>query len=79
MTIQLNIADAKACLSELIDCAEKGEDVVLARAGKPVARIVMARHGTSRASLFGALLHLGPVPDEAWSPEPLDAAYGFED
>jgi prevent-host-death family protein len=79
MTIQLNIADAKARLSELIDKALQGEDVVLARAGKPVARIVMAGHGIERASLFGALAHLGPVPDEAWSPEPLDAAYGFED
>lgn len=79
MTIQLNIADAKARLSELIDRAEQGEEVVLARAGKPVARIVIASHGIARASLFGVLSHLGPVPDDAWSPEPLDAAYGFED
>jgi prevent-host-death family protein len=79
MTIQLNIADAKARLSEFIDLAQQGEEVVLARAGKPVARIVVAGHGIARASLFGALSHLGPVPDEAWSPEPLDAAYGFED
>jgi prevent-host-death family protein len=79
VTIQLNIADAKARLSELIDLAQQGEEVVLARAGKPVARIVVAGHGIARASLFGALSHLGPVTDEAWSPEPLDAAYGFED
>jgi antitoxin (DNA-binding transcriptional repressor) of toxin-antitoxin stability system len=79
VTIQLNIADAKARLSELIDLAQQGEDVVLARAGKPVARIVMTGHGIARASLFGALSHLGSVPDEAWSPEPVDAAYGFED
>jgi prevent-host-death family protein len=79
MTIQLNIADAKARLSELIDLALQGEEVVLARAGKPVARIVVADHDIARASLFGALAHLGPVPDEAWSPEPFDAAYGFED
>ena len=36
MTIQVNIARAKATLSELVALAEAGEEVVLARAGKPV-------------------------------------------
>jgi prevent-host-death family protein len=79
MTIQLNIADAKARLSELIDRAERGEDVILARAGKPVARIVVAGAQVKRSSFFGVLAHLGPVLDDAWSPEPFDTLYDFAD
>lgn len=77
MTIQMNIADAKARLSELIDAALQGEDVVLARAGKPVARIVMAGPAAQKSSLFGALAHLGPVPEAALEPEPSDAWFDF--
>lgn len=40
MTIQVNIAEAKARLSELVAASLKGEDVVLSRAGVPQARIV---------------------------------------
>ncbi len=34
-----SVADAKAHLSELLDRVESGEDVVITRRGKPVARI----------------------------------------
>lgn len=36
----VNIHEAKTQLSRLIEAAERGEDVVIARAGKPVARLV---------------------------------------
>ena len=39
MTIQVNIAKAKATLSDLVARAEAGEEVVLSRNGRPVARI----------------------------------------
>ena len=38
-----NISDAKAELSSLIERVQKGEEVILARAGKPVARLVAYR------------------------------------
>jgi prevent-host-death family protein len=38
--VQVNIAQAKATLSTLVTLAEQGQDVVLARNGEPVARIV---------------------------------------
>ena len=44
--MQMNIAEAKAKLSELIAAVERGEDVVIARGGVPVARIVPAAHRT---------------------------------
>ncbi|GAC1659180.1 MAG: type II toxin-antitoxin system Phd/YefM family antitoxin [Candidatus Elarobacter sp.] len=36
----VNIAEAKARLSHLISLAERGEEVVIARHGRPVAKIV---------------------------------------
>lgn len=40
MTTQVNVAEAKAKLSDLIERAANGEDIVIARAGKPRARLV---------------------------------------
>ena len=37
---QVNVYDAKTRLSQLIDRAAKGEDIVIARAGRPIARLV---------------------------------------
>lgn len=39
MTIS-NIHEAKSQLSKLIELAERGEEVIIARAGRPVARLV---------------------------------------
>jgi prevent-host-death family protein len=36
----VNVHDAKTQLSRLLAAAERGEDVVIARSGHPVARIV---------------------------------------
>ena len=38
--MQLNIGEAKSRLSELVAASVRGEDVILAKAGRPVARIV---------------------------------------
>ena len=35
----VNLTRAKACLSELLDKVEAGEEVVITRRGKPVARL----------------------------------------
>lgn len=39
MTTTFNVADAKAHFSDLLRRVEAGEDVVLARGGKPIARV----------------------------------------
>jgi prevent-host-death family protein len=36
----VNVHEAKTHLSRLLEAVERGEDVVIARAGKPVARLV---------------------------------------
>ena len=38
----INLADAKARLSELVDRVERGETVEITRRGKPAARLVPA-------------------------------------
>ena len=40
MTITVNIHAAKTQLSRLLEQVEEGEEIVIARAGKPIARIV---------------------------------------
>lgn len=40
--------EAKTTLSQLVEQAERGEEILIARAGKPVARIVALRAGKRR-------------------------------
>jgi prevent-host-death family protein len=40
MTIHVNIGEAKTRLSELVAASLRGEEVVLNKAGRPVARLV---------------------------------------
>lgn len=42
MTTTVNVHEAKTHLSRLLEAVERGEEVVIARAGKPVARLVPA-------------------------------------
>jgi prevent-host-death family protein len=37
--LNVNLADAKTRLSELVDRAENGEEIVITRHGQPVARL----------------------------------------
>ncbi len=38
--MQINIQDAKAQLSRMVDAAMLGEEVIIAKAGKPFVRLV---------------------------------------
>ncbi|MDG9676248.1 type II toxin-antitoxin system prevent-host-death family antitoxin [Micromonospora sp. DH14] len=54
---QFNIHDAKTNLSRIIERVEHGEEIVISRAGNPVAKVVPLRRTTrtGRGSLRGAL------------------------
>jgi prevent-host-death family protein len=41
--------EAKTTLSQLVERAVRGEDIVIARAGEPVVRLVALREGKRRA------------------------------
>jgi prevent-host-death family protein len=51
---RVNLAEAKARLSELIDAAEAGEEVVIARRNVPVVKLVRVRKAKARP-IFGKL------------------------
>jgi prevent-host-death family protein len=43
MSEQVNIHEAKTRLSQLVDRAEAGEEIIIARGGRPAARLVPFR------------------------------------
>ena len=80
MTIQVNIAEAKAKLSELVARAEKGEEVVISRYGKPIVTLTVKpappvpQTGKRRLGVWEHL-NLKLDPDRFLRPDPeLEAA-----
>jgi prevent-host-death family protein len=56
---QFNIHDAKTHLSRIIDRVEHGEEIIISRAGTPVAKVIPLHprtKRTSRGSLAGRLV-----------------------
>lgn len=47
---QVNVLEARNNLSRLIDAAAAGEDVVIAKRGKPVVRIIKYNDGPARGT-----------------------------
>jgi prevent-host-death family protein len=69
---QFNIHDAKTNLSRIIDRVEHGEEIIISRAGTPVAKVIPLDHRvnrTGRGTLAGQLV----VADDWDSPEVNDA------
>lgn len=60
---KVNIHEAKTNLSQLVEAAEAGEKIVLARAGKPVA--VLVRVGPRRGIRLGVLKGMFPEAFQA--------------
>jgi prevent-host-death family protein len=60
--MQVNMHEAKTQLSELVAAAERGEDVVIARNGKPAARLVAitAEYAPVRLGVLAGEIELGP-------------------
>jgi prevent-host-death family protein len=65
---QYNIHDAKTNLSRIIDRVEHGEEIIISRAGTPVAKVIPLHpraSRTKRGSLAGRLV----LTDDWDSPE----------
>ncbi|NTV94381.1 MAG: type II toxin-antitoxin system Phd/YefM family antitoxin [Thiobacillus sp.] len=70
---QVQIAEAKAHLSALVERVEAGEEIVIARRGKPVARLIPEpRHNRSAAEVFRDAWRLGGLDIGAPAELPLD-------
>jgi prevent-host-death family protein len=73
----VNIYDAKTRLSQLVDRAAAGDDVIISRNGKPLVRITQLQP-SKRAIRFGLLKGQFEVPDDFDAPLPDDVLAGFE-
>jgi prevent-host-death family protein len=72
----VNLYDAKTNLSNLVERAARGEEIVIAKAGRPLARLVpLARRTTPRPlGLLAGQVTVGPDFDD---PLPDDISAGF--
>ena len=73
----VDIHDAKTRLSQLVEKAAEGEDVVVCRNGNPVARITRLVP-PRRAIRFGALRGRVRIADDFDAPLPADVLASFE-
>ena len=75
-TRQVNVHAAKTHLSRLLEEVEAGEEVVLARAGRPVARLVPYKPGKEprRPGLWRGRVQMAPDFDS--TPDELIEAFG---
>jgi prevent-host-death family protein len=71
-----NVAEAKTHLSEILERVSEGEEILLTRRGKPVARVIPAAH--AGGSILGAGRQDPNINfdvlagDEWWKPVPDD-------
>ncbi|MCW8141374.1 MAG: type II toxin-antitoxin system Phd/YefM family antitoxin [Planctomycetota bacterium] len=72
-----NIHEAKTHLSRLVEDAAAGEEIVIARAGKPVARLVPAKK-LAEKRVLGFLAGRLRVPDDFDAPLADDVIADFE-
>ena len=76
---QFNIHEAKTQLSRIIERVEHGEEVVISRAGRPVAKVVPLPASVRRAgrgSLAGRI-HLSNDWDSAGTNEDIATDFGL--
>jgi prevent-host-death family protein len=74
----VNLHEAKTHFSRLVDRAAAGEEIIIAKAGKPVAKLVpLTSHDRPKRRL-GALEGMGVVPADFDAPLPDDVIDAFE-
>jgi prevent-host-death family protein len=73
----VNIYDAKTRLSQLVDKAAAGEDVVVSRNGRPLVRITRLA-GPPRRIRFGVLQGRLAIADDFDAPLPHEVLASFE-
>lgn len=73
---KINIHDAKTRLSQLVERVEAGEEIVIARAGRPVARLapLTSRAGPRRLGLLDGRFR---IPDDFNAPLPEELLQAF--
>ncbi|MGI4953478.1 MAG: type II toxin-antitoxin system Phd/YefM family antitoxin [Janthinobacterium lividum] len=76
----VNIHAAKTHLSRLVDAAASGEEIVIARAGRPIARLVPLQDAVVRPRRqLGRLAGEFTVPTDFDAPLPEQVLASFEE
>lgn len=75
-TFNVNVHEAKTHLSRLLDRVERGDEVIIARAGRPVARLLPFETKSARP-VFGIDRGVFTVPDD-FAPLPDEILADFE-
>ena len=77
MQTQINVHEAKTRLSQLIEQALAGDEVIIARAGTPVVKLVAIEASKPRRVL-GPLAGKARVPEDFNAPLPPEVLDDFE-
>lgn len=67
MSIQVNIHEAKTTLSKIIEQACRGEEVIIAKAGRPMVRLTPIQ-AQPKGRVFGALCGKAQVDERFFEP-----------
>ncbi len=79
MNATLNIHEAKTHFSKLVDRAHAGEEIVIAKAGKPWAKLVKLDEPVIVKRTPGGWPELAAIPDSVWlDPLPDDERDAWE-
>jgi prevent-host-death family protein len=78
MTTIVNMHEAKSTLSKLVEKVAEGEEVVIAKAGKPVAKLVKYEREPRRLGFLDGKIWMAEDFDET-DQELIDLFYGSED
>lgn len=71
--VQINIHQAKAQLSKLVEEAALGEEIIIAKAGKPIARLVPLATNECKTRTPGGM------KGQIWVADDFDALMGEEE
>jgi prevent-host-death family protein len=75
---QIGMHEAKTTLSQLVERAEHGEDIVITRNGTPVVRLTPIPKPNRLATVYGALHNETILPDELDElPDDVAKAFGM--
>jgi prevent-host-death family protein len=73
----INVQQAKEQLSDLLDRVAEGEEIVIVRSGRPVAKLVNLPRPQRKPGRLKGRIHLGPEFDDPL-PDEMAAAFRGE-
>lgn len=73
----VNIHEAKTHLSRLVERAAAGEEIIIARYGRPVAKLVACDKANLPPRQFGSMRGQFEVPDDFDAPLPPEVLASF--